>query len=66
MQDLNLKIDGMHCNGCVNRVTNALKKVDGVEVGAVEVGKASVAYDPEKTGPEALKAVVEKLGFQVS
>ena len=28
MQDFTMKIDGMHCNACVNRVTKALEKVE--------------------------------------
>jgi copper chaperone len=65
MTGFTLKIDGMHCGGCVDRVTNALKKVDGVEVGTVEVGSAVVRYDPARTSEAALRAAVEKLGFQV-
>ena len=31
MKDLKIKIDGMMCTGCENRVQNALKEVNGVE-----------------------------------
>ena len=31
-KELQLAIEGMHCDGCVNRVTTALGKVAGVKV----------------------------------
>jgi copper chaperone len=60
---LTLKIDGMHCDGCVRRVTAALQKVDGVEVKAVRVGAAEVSFDEGKTAPEAIASAVTKIGF---
>jgi len=60
---LTLKIDGMHCDGCVRRVTAALAKVEGVEVKAVRVGHAEVAIDAAKATPEAVAAAVTKIGF---
>lgn len=61
---LRLAIDGMHCGGCVTRVTNALKKVEGVEVQSVEVGSAEVLIDPARTAPEVVLEAVERIGFQ--
>lgn len=58
-----LNIDGMHCDGCVRRVTAALKQVSGVNVKEVNVGRAEVDFDPAKTAPEAIAAAVNKIGF---
>jgi copper chaperone len=63
LQTLKLSIDGMHCGGCVTRVTNALKKLGGVEVKQVEVGSAEVAYDAEATPPTAIADAVNRIGF---
>lgn len=60
---LTLKIEGMHCDGCVRRVTAALQKVEGVEVKSVRVGGAEVSFDAAKAGPEAIAAAVTKIGF---
>ena len=60
---LSLKIDGMHCGGCVNRVTQALNKAGGVTVEKVEVGSAVVKYDPEATSAEAIVDAVNRIGF---
>ncbi|MCU0247302.1 MAG: heavy-metal-associated domain-containing protein [Bryobacter sp.] len=64
-ESLALKIGGMHCGGCVNRVTNALKSVESVEVNKVEIGAAEVAYDPERADRARIAAAVEKIGFTV-
>jgi copper chaperone CopZ len=60
---LKLAIDGMHCLGCVNRVTNALRKLEGVEVRDVQVGSAEVAYDEAALQPAAITEAVNKIGF---
>ncbi len=66
MQDFTMKIDGMHCDSCVNRVTRALEKVEGVKVNTVVIGLARVSYDPEKTVPQSLLEAVNKIGFTAS
>ncbi|MGJ5813111.1 heavy-metal-associated domain-containing protein [Paludibaculum fermentans] len=62
-QSLKLAIDGMHCGSCVNRVTNALKKVEGVDVKQVSVGSAEVEYDEAKANPEQIVESVNRIGF---
>jgi len=62
---LKLSIEGMHCGGCVTRLTNTLKKLEGVEVRAAEVGAAEVAYDEQRVSKEDIAAAVEKIGFSV-
>jgi copper chaperone CopZ len=61
--EVNLKIDGMHCDACVRRVRMALGKVDGVEVKDVKVGRAQLAIDPAKATPEAAIDAVNGIGF---
>ena len=64
MQDtLKLSIEGMHCGACVRRVTTALQDVPGVQVGAVEVGSANLAFDPEETTAQEIAAAVDRIGF---
>jgi copper chaperone len=62
-QTLNLKIDGMHCEGCVRRVTHALNATSGVQVNAVEVGSASVTVNPQQVSPEQIKTALMNIGF---
>jgi copper chaperone CopZ len=53
----------MHCGACVRRVTNALQAVPGVEVGSVEVGTASVTFNPNAATPEQIAGAVNGIGF---
>jgi copper chaperone len=60
---VNLSIEGMHCDACVRRVRMALGKVEGVEIKDVKVGSAQIAVDPSKTSPEAAIDAVNGIGF---
>lgn len=66
MPDLNtmgLSIEGMHCAGCVTRVTNALNKLQGVQVDGVEVGSARVRFDANTVSPALIMDAINRLGF---
>ncbi|WP_353069078.1 heavy-metal-associated domain-containing protein [Tunturibacter empetritectus] len=62
---LELSIEGMHCGACVRRVTDALGRIDGVEVSSVEVGLATVTFDPERVAAEKIADAVHRVGFTV-
>lgn len=64
--NLQLTIEGMHCDGCVRRVTNALAGVKGVRVDSVNVGAAKVEFDPAATTPDQITAAVNRIGFKVN
>jgi copper chaperone CopZ len=64
-KEIELKIEGMHCDGCVRRVTALLKRVDGVEVESVVVGGAKVMVRDGVERVEVVKAV-EGGGFKVA
>lgn len=58
-----LSIDGMHCEACVRRVTNALQKVGGLQLKSVEVGSAQVAFNPQEKTVDDIIAVINSIGF---
>ena len=60
-----LKIEGMHCDACVRRVNVLLKRIEGVEVEHVEVGKAIVKL-PEGMDLKEVSGAVEGGGFKVA
>jgi Cu2+-exporting ATPase len=62
-KQLRLAIDGMHCEGCVRRVTAALAKVPGADVEKAEVGSARVTFDTEKASQKDLIDAVNGIGF---
>jgi copper chaperone CopZ len=61
MKPLELAIDGMHCNGCVQRVSDALQKIPGVTTEKVELGKARLKVEPGKE--PAVLAALDNIGF---
>ena len=64
-KQMELKIEGMHCDGCVRRVTALLKRVDGVEVSQVVVGEAKLMVRDGVKRAELVRAV-EGGGFKVA
>jgi len=62
-----LPVDGMTCAACSNRVSRALRKLDGVDEANVNFAthRASVTYDPSKVVPDELKAAIQKVGYDV-
>ncbi len=67
MQTTTLKIIGMHCNGCTRSVTNALKRVVGVENAEVSLqeNSARVEYDEKETTIDALRISIIEVGYDV-
>jgi copper chaperone len=65
MESMMLQIEGMSCGHCVASVKRALEGVDGVQVEQVDVGSASVAYDPSRTDADRITRAVEEAGYAV-
>lgn len=61
--EITLRIDGMHCGACVRRVTQALQKVEGIEVEEVRIGAARVKSQAGPASGPALLHSLEKAGF---
>jgi len=59
---MKVAIEGMHCQGCVQRVRRALENVAGIDVSEVNVGSAVVAAS-EAQEPAVLEAI-RKAGFE--
>ena len=62
-----LKIDGMKCEGCVNRIHNVLSQIKGVTSYHVslENKNATIEIKKEKVLDEVIHKI-ESLGFTVS
>ena len=65
MEKVSLKVGGMSCGHCVRAVQGALDAVDGVDVERVEVGSASVRFDPARTDAARIAAAIEEAGYPV-
>jgi copper chaperone len=66
METVELKVEGMDCEGCVKSVTRMLSGVAGVENVDVSLaeGRARVTYDPAKAGPVQFKRAIERAGYK--
>jgi len=65
METLELKIQGLHCDGCVKSVTRVLSAIAGVDAVDVSLaeGRAMVRFDFSRTGREAFARAVERAGY---
>lgn len=63
-----LPVQGMRCQKCVTRLTDALQGQPGVAGAQVDLDTASarIDYDPALTGPDLLAAAVVEAGFVVA
>jgi copper chaperone len=66
METLTLAINGMTCGHCVRQVDGALRRLVGVEVQAVRVGEAAVAYDPTSVSDKDIAQAVREVGYDVT
>ena len=66
METMTMRIDGMSCAHCVKAVRDALGELPGVQVRQVDVGSATVAYDPEAARPAQIADAVRDAGYEVA
>ena len=66
MKELIIKVEGMACNGCENRIQNALKIIEGVENIIANYTNGTVIVTLKNEVEESfLKETIEDLGFDV-
>ena len=66
MDIVELKVEGMDCEGCVKSVTRMLSGLPGVQQVDVSLAeaRARVTYDPAKVGMQDMKKAVERAGYK--
>ncbi len=67
MDTVTIKVDGMHCEGCAQRIKTLLERAPGVREAAVSLadGLARVRYNPHVASEDRLAEVIERGGFSV-
>lgn len=67
MEQTSLRVPGMHCGGCANRIEGALKHVEGVRRVKADfmAHTVEVAFDSEKVDEAEVRSVIEKTGYEV-
>lgn len=66
MKTTNLIVEGMKCEGCVNRIKNVVENTNGISSYAIslEEKKLTLTYKKEEVLEEVIKKI-EKMDFQV-
>ena len=66
MKETKIKVEGMVCGGCENRVQNALKTIEGIEevVANHETGIVTVT-SKEDVEKSVMEEKIEDIGFEV-
>ena len=66
MPKINLKVNGMVCNGCENRVKNALMNIEGVSKVKASYKKSLVTISAkEEVDVKDIENVIKELGYEV-
>lgn len=58
-------VSGMHCESCVNTITEALNAMEGISATKVslETEQAKIKFEPAKVSIEEVKTVIEGKGY---
>ena len=66
MKETIIKVKGMVCNGCENRVQNALKNIEGVEEVKADHNTGIVTIKSKsEVEKNAMEEKIEDIGFEV-
>jgi copper chaperone CopZ len=68
IMQVEIAIDGMTCDSCVEAITHELKRLDGVRTVEVELesGKALVTFTEGESEPATLESAIEKIGYEAT
>lgn len=66
MKEIKIKVRGMHCSGCENRIKKVLELLDEVESVSASSSEGEVIVTLNKEiNLELIKEQIEDLGFEV-
>lgn len=65
MKETIIKVQGMACEGCENRIQNALKNMEGIEKVVANHKEGTVTVTANETLINMIKEKIEDLGFEV-
>lgn len=67
MTSVELRIEGMHCDGCGSTIEALLAREPGVKGASVSyaAGKAQILYDPAATDSDRISKTIERAGYRV-
>ena len=64
MNKITLKIEGMHCDACKNRLENALNRKEDITKATVDLEKNQATIEFENITKEQIEEYINDLGFK--
>jgi len=66
LKEVSLKVNGMMCEGCENRVQNVLNDIEGIEKAKADHNEGIVKITLNEDVPiETIKNAIEDIGYEV-
>ena len=66
MKEIKLKVKGMHCEGCENRIKNSLSTIDGISEVIASYSNGTVIIKTNKNVElNQIKEIIDDLGFEI-
>lgn len=66
MEKIIIKVKGMVCNGCENRIKNAIEQIEGVKQVIADYKKGIVTIElNSKVNKDIIYDKIENIGFEV-
>lgn len=67
MKTITLKVEGMMCGHCEQRVNNALSQIDGIASvhASAQENQVTCEYDETKVNETNIKETIEDVGYDV-
>ena len=67
MEQVDLRVTGMSCGACEQRIEKALTRIDGVLRSAADhqAARVRVMFDPARTSESAVRSCIERTGYSV-
>jgi copper chaperone CopZ len=68
VEQLDLKVSGMSCGACEQRIEKALTRLEGVVQSAADhrAARVRVMFDPADTSERAVRSCIERAGYIVA
>ena len=65
LETAEMKISGMHCNNCAEKIETTLSNLEGIQNASVnfENSVAEIVYDPLAVNMETISTTITDLGF---
>ncbi|MBN2653817.1 MAG: heavy-metal-associated domain-containing protein [Nitrospirae bacterium] len=65
MTEITLRVAGMSCGHCVNRIKKALDSIKGVAAADVQIGTVKVSFDESIVSCDQIASAITNAGYEI-